>query len=255
VGLLRSPSRQLDRAVYDAHQKWLKAGGKGPGRLVAEDESLLGIVATAMRLNGAQFKRCVMSSGDLNNTHFKSVLLLACDLSKTNLYMAMFASATMKDCVLAEARLSLAMIVESRVTGCDLTEADAARLLVKESSVEHTDFKGAMLLDAQFEASRFFDCSFHGANLGRKSGGPALGTTRTTHFENCDFRGADFAGRKLRESKFINCHFHEAVGVPELGDGVVVEGADLSAEADGSDIVEPSTFLERWKNGALSALY
>ncbi len=255
MGLLRSPSRQLDRDIYRAHQAWIKAGGKGPGRLVAEDEVLRRMSATALRLQGAQFKRCDMKKADLNNTNLESALLENCDLSEANLYMVTLASAVVDGCRFFEAKLALATIENTQLTGCDLGGASAARLLFKGASVGECNFQGALLLDAETKGTRFTDCNFRNSTIARKIGGPNLGTTSQSRFENCDFRGTDFTGRKIDRTTFVSCLFHGAVGAPELGEDVTVLGADLSADGDGSDIVDPMAFLERWKSEALSSLH
>jgi hypothetical protein len=47
---------QLDRALYNAHTAWLKAGDKGAGRLVIKGEILRRLKAAAHERSGARFE-------------------------------------------------------------------------------------------------------------------------------------------------------------------------------------------------------
>jgi uncharacterized protein YjbI with pentapeptide repeats len=81
-------SRELDRELYQAHKEWLRAGGKGAGRLVVDGKSLIGFVASALDLRGAKFIDCNLTKSNLSNCHLHQAELLGCDVSKSNLHMA-----------------------------------------------------------------------------------------------------------------------------------------------------------------------
>ncbi|NNE18506.1 MAG: pentapeptide repeat-containing protein [Myxococcales bacterium] len=248
--IINALSRQLDRQLYKAHTSWLKAGGKGPGRLVVEGQTLLGFHASAMDLRGAMFTDCTLSKGNLTHTDLSHARLLGCDLSKVDLHFTKFAKATIIGCTFEGSRLSLATLADAKVIGCNLRDLNASRILIANTDVKRCDFDAA-LVDASFEGSRFQNCSFRDSIISRKASGGRLGRAIGCTFHVCDFRDVDFTDFQISECRFDRCLFHGVKGAPALGEDVLIHGADLSVAGDGSTILDPEKFLERWRDGAL----
>lgn len=245
-------TRQLDRDVYKAHTAWLKAGGKGAGRLVVKGKALLGFHASAMDLRGAMFTDCNLSKGNLTHTNLSHASLLGCDLSTVDLHFAKFAKATIIGCTFEGSRLSLATLADATLIATNLRDLNAARIRIANTNVKRCDFDAA-LVDATFQDSQFENCSFRTSLLSRKAGSSSrLGLAVGCTFYACDFRDVDFASLRISKTRFTKCLFHGAKGAPDLGDAVVVEGADLSPAGDGSGIVEGDEFLRRWRESALT---
>lgn len=249
--IINALNRRLEKEVYEAHRGWLEADGRGPGRLVLEGERLLGFHASAMDLRGAVFTDCNLRGGNLTHTDLSRTRLLGCDLSEVDLHFTKFAKATIIGCTFEGSRLSLATLADAKLIACNLRDINAARILIVNTDVKRCDFDAA-LVDATLENSQFERCSFRSSLMSRKANGGRLGQAVQCTFHGCDFRDVDFSGFRISECRFDRCLFHGATGAPELGDGVVVRAADLSAAGDGSEILEPEDFLQRWRKDALN---
>lgn len=69
---------QLDRKLYEAHTSWLKAGGKGAGRLEIKGEIMRRMSAAALKLDGARFEGCDFRGADFMGLRISDCTFVDC---------------------------------------------------------------------------------------------------------------------------------------------------------------------------------
>lgn len=228
-----------------AHERWLRAGRSGPGRLRLAGEQLRGARALAS-LVAARFVGCDLSRARLPYDRLDEIELIGCTLDGAVLCISSFRGALLCDCRARRTDLRSADFHAARIVGGDWQGARLSGSGLRGCQVAQLELAGAELADAAISDTSFLECSFVGADLGRRLARPESGRAERARFGRCDFRGANLAGWRLAGAVFDSCRFGGAVGRPSIEGAVVVLGADVSAEGDGTLMVDQRTLLAGW---------
>jgi uncharacterized protein YjbI with pentapeptide repeats len=148
-------------------------------------------------------------------------------------------------CELEGSSLAMAVLSDSNLQHCELSTANLEGASWLRASLSHCTLRRARLVDARLDRAVLSDCNLRGADLGI-SKSPAVASLAGARFVRCDLRETHWAGRDLAGAVFIDCKLFGAHGAPSAA-GVVIERADLSLTADGSQIGTQRDVVAAWR--------
>ena len=223
-----------------AHNKWLKAGGEGAGRINLEEKNLTRATLRGENFTKARFVWCDWSNSLVSSSNLVEAEIIECAWNNSLLHSVDFDRASIEKCNFVDAYLGITHFIEAKIKGGDWTRSDLDKSTWTDAVVENVCFQRANFSEARFHGSRFINCDLRFCNL-------ESATLRGAVFENCDFRGAYLYDFVFEKVTFINCGFHGCTGVPAFeGEYTFIE-PDLSPNFDGTAIVEPEQLLAKWK--------
>jgi uncharacterized protein YjbI with pentapeptide repeats len=197
-----------DEAI-DAHERWVRSGRTGDGRLVASHV----VVVPHRRLAGVDLRwsaldHAVLAGVDLVSTTFAGAHLTACDLRGARLERASFEGGVVTATAFDGANLGLTRWEQATVTAGSFERADLDRSSWTRAVVADADFRHAWFGHAALDGARFTDCDLSGAVCDLVSDQP-MGTNRGFTLERCDLTGSTWTGRRVDEISVVDCR-----GVP-----------------------------------------
>ncbi|MBW4507268.1 MAG: pentapeptide repeat-containing protein [Scytonematopsis contorta HA4267-MV1] len=221
------------------HQRWLKAGCQGSGRIVLEEINLRGASLAAPELVAAKFVRCDLTDvlirfGDLTDTE-----LVECICEKALLERSTFNKALIKDCQFVGAALTLAKFVETHLQGGNWSQTNLDRTDWKNAQVISVCFQEANFQGARLHNAKFIGCNLQKANIANMIADEAI-------FENCDFRYTDFNSLKMKNTVFYKCGFYGCTGTPTIEENCTIIAPDLSEDFDTTVVVKAEKIFELW---------
>lgn len=237
---------ELDDTARTAHERWVRGGFRGEGRLVREDVDLSDAPMGGRTWDSARFVRCDMRRLRASLARFRGTELVACDLSESTLGGATLDGALLVDCNLSGAAGSGVYFVEAELERCQLDGVWMERSRWTDARITGASLRGADLSVSTLSGVRFVDCDLRGAKLGWDPEWANLAIADGARFERCDLRGADVAGLRLSNTIFDGCAFHGLTGLPRIEGPIDIRAADLSEAFDGSVIGSTADVMAMW---------
>ena len=244
---LHAPGSEVqEKELQSLALTWRDAANRQP--LTCEDlEAMLGCKDAGPFVSDIDGSGLDLLAIDLHRLEIPRVRLVGAKLVDVRMSGAILDAADLGAAHLVRCQLdacALASAVFDRITldGCDLARSAFSRSSWQGAAARTCSFAGADLVDTRLDLATFSDCSFRGANLATRGRGAAM---RGSRFVRCDLRETDWSGRDLSGVTFIACAFYGAHGAPTIGN-VVIEGPDLSASADGSQLGGRGDVVARW---------
>ena len=223
-----------------AHRNWLKAGGKGAGRMDLFEKNLTKAFLQGENFTKAKFVRCDWSNSRVSSSNFVEAEITECTWNNSLLYSDNFDRALIERCDFVDTYFGITHFIETKIKGGDWTRSDLDKSTWTDAVVENACFRRVNLWRSKLQGAHFVNCNFREGNLMSVRADNAV-------FENCDFRGVYLRSFRFNNTKFINCGFHGCIGNPKFeGDCILIE-PDLSEAFDGTQIVEPEQLLEQWR--------
>jgi len=244
----QTPKRgAIDRASLMAHERWVRAGREGAGRL-----EVVGFHARGSRLGGVLFQGGYLESVVLDGARLDGARLMDCELRDLSALAAFCTSidlsrATIVGGTFARSVLALAVFVDAAIEGTSFADADLDRSVWRGATVTGASFERATFGNSWLDGGQFRGCSFKGADLRLLTPG-IRATTAGAVFEDCDLREARWGGRDLDGATFVRCKLAGIRGRPSSLASVTIEAPDLSTEGDGSALGTAAEVLERWRH-------
>lgn len=212
----------LERAVLDAHEKWVERGMKGSGRLVLVRAQHRGLkIGRGAILSRAQIYDCDLAETYLEDAKLEGAELTTVRLDEAKLYGAFFHGTSIKDCTFKKADLSLAEFKDARIDGGDFFHALLDMSEWAGATAAGASFETATFGNANLDGAQFRNCSFKGADF--KPSDPTPPPPTRARFEHCDLSGSSWEGRDLSGAVFVGCTLTGATGRPARADGVIVD--------------------------------
>ncbi len=230
-----------------AHERWLKAGKLGAGRLELEDASLSDMRLGSSKLSGARLVRCRMDRSYFDHARFEGTELIECTGDHAVFHFAHCAGARLTECRFTKCNFRLGELQDMEITGGSLAGSVSDRASWNRLRAVKVDFRGHVFADAILDGAYFEDCDLRDADLARVATNlRALGSSLNTTFVRCDLRGMKIAGRRFMGTTFVDCKMAGISGTPVIEGDVDIERADLSVAGDGSQVRGLDAFRAAW---------
>lgn len=236
----------VDRDALMAHEKWVRAGRKGPGRLEA-----VGYDARGLRFGGVLFQGARLERVNFERALLDAARMMDCELVDITANDAICTSlnltrATLNGGSFLRANLDLAVFDEAAIDETTFDDAHIDRSQWIGARVTAASFDRAIFGNTRFDGGRFTGCTFRKADMRLLERGIKC-TTANAVFEDCDLRFTRWDDRDVTGATFIRCKFHGVTGKPFGVGKVHVEDPDLSVDGDGSDIGDVDDVLALWR--------
>jgi uncharacterized protein YjbI with pentapeptide repeats len=236
----------IDRESLNAHEQWVRAGRKGPGRL-----DVVGYDARGLRYGGVLFEGARLERVNFGRALLDAARMADVELVDVNADDAICTSLKLTRAKLAggsfvRANLDLAVFDEAAIDETTFDDAHLDRSQWIGARVTAASFDRAVFGNTRFDGGRFTGCTFRKADLRLLTSGIKC-TTANAVFEDCDLRFTRWDGRDVSGATFIRCKLHGISGAPVGVDSVHVEDPDLSVDGNGSDIGDVEDVIALWK--------
>ena len=231
-----------------AHRDWVERGFIGEGQIVVEDENLSGIgeYMGGYQLSRVKLVGCNLQDSYIGSSDFKEAEIISCNWN--NSYLSNnYNRAIIKNCDFVKTDFNSCEFVKAQIEGGDWSNCYYDNPYFTGAKIERVNFESSIIIEALLHKSRIRNCSFKNAYLNYSSASFAV-------WENCDFRGVNFDNVQLRKVIFKNCGFYDSYGNPDALDSVQIIEPDLSADFDGSEIVEQQTIIDTWNRNSQKRL-
>lgn len=217
------------RQTLGVRHPWLRVA-----RLTAAGLEIADVDASGTRLDGedlagALLTRVTLVDAILDGTDLTHAVLRACNLSRASLSSTVVTATTLENCVLRESRGPRVELRDATLRECNLDDAKLEHSRWQNARVRGTSLRNVTLQGSILDRAQFVDCDLRGANLA------SIGAVEAT-FERCDLRNVDFTHAGLNRVTFRDCKMHHAHGKPAEIVNLVVERADFSPDANGTDV-------------------
>lgn len=226
------------------HQRWLKAGRQGSGRIVLEEINLRGASLAAPELVAAKFLKCDLTDvlirfGDLTDAE-----VVECIWEKALLESSTFNTALIKDCQFVGATLTLADFVGTHLQGGNWGQTNLDRTDWTNAQAISVCFQEANFQGARLHNAKFVGCNLQKVNIANMIAYEAI-------FEHCDFRYTNFNSLKLKNTIFYKCGFYGCTGTPTIEENCEIIAPDLSEQFNATVVVEAEKIFQLWGLGQL----
>ena len=230
------------------HRDWIERGYVGEGRIVEENKNLSGI----RYFGGAELSRiklvsCNLENSDIDSSDFDEAEIIDCNWNNSDFYSNDYNRATIKNCDFVNTKFTFCKLAKAQIEGGDWSNCDYNNPYFTGAKIERVNLESSIIVEALLHKTRIRNCSFKNAYLNYSSAFFAV-------WENCDFRGVNFDNVQLRKTIFKNCGFYNSYGNPDALDSVQIIEPDLSADFDGSEIVEQQTIIDTWNRNSQKRL-
>lgn len=224
------------------HRAWNEGRDAG-GRLVVEGADLrdapLPRSTGPLDLTRARFVRCNFSGLSLAGASLSAAELVDCNFHGADLSGAHLTEARIHRCDFTGAKLLRANIALAEVRDSSFAGADLREAVLGKSEWHHADLTRATLTAAHLPRARFEDCDLRGATLDDAEAEGA-------ELHRVDLRGAQIEGLRVNRTRFEGVAFDGVTGQPLVGEPGITGEVDLSAAADGSQVVPASQLQHAW---------
>jgi uncharacterized protein YjbI with pentapeptide repeats len=225
-----------------SHERWLKGGRQGSGRIVLEEINLRGITLAAPCLVAAKFVKCDLTDALIRFGDLTDAELIECIWDSALIERSTFNNASIKNCRFVGAALNIAKFIGAHVQEGDWSRTNLDRTDWMNAQAVNVCFQEANFQEARLDKTKFISCDLRGSNL-------AAMTPYDAVFEYCDFRNCDLKYLKLKNTVFYKCGFYGCTGAPTMEGQCEVIEPDLSEEFDGSKVIAAEKLFQLWGLG------
>jgi uncharacterized protein YjbI with pentapeptide repeats len=225
--------------VTETKQKWFDGKLIESGRIDVEGRDLSKRVFPGADLEGARFVQCNFTGANIREGSLTDAEIIECIWNDALFFSADLDRSLIKDCRIVAAYMKMVHFIEAKVQGGDWSNTDLYKSTWTGAVVENVCFQKANFTESRLHGTHLVDCDFWKVNLNIVEAYGAV-------FERCDFRGAYLRFFEFKNTTFKNCAFHGCIGTPKLkGDCQIIE-PDISANFDGTGIIEEKQLRHIW---------
>ena len=263
IGKSQSPewSALISRVKQRQQMDWVDNGCVGVNPIDLEGKNLSRAFFSGGYLDNSHLKQCDFTLADLRSAGLEKASVTQCNFDSAMLMDLKAAKAIFQDCTFRQLIADRSNFEETQLQGCDWTNSEIYKGIWYAVEAHSTSFTNTNWFKTNWYEGKFISCDFSNAELWKTVGEKAIFENcnfqnadfwefeaKDAIFKNCDFRGANLRSLRMENTRFENCAFYSCQNIPyhnpKFDSVSQIIAPDLSANFDGSKIIEPKSVQE-----------